>query len=333
MNNFSPRISFMLDPFKTNRTFLRGGFAIMFDRVTSFIGFQERLNSEWRTYNFVNPGTTDPAVLRARVASGGVNAAVQPVLVKNLMKTPENRQLSLGIGQQFTEALGVNVDYVRQDIRNLYWLNANWFGRSLTPACYAGLRRHHPVDDFGGPFNGLVTRDLQRPRPALQHGVYLGFYESVRRQPRAGLPQPVVVRQRPPRGRARFVLSTISRLPWASGIDHHRWRRRARTGVRRTPVNDNNARSTTSNGRTQRPPNDWKYWYRTVDLRLQRALLTRGTQKLTVMAEVFNVFNTENISAYGGQQYQANGAAVATFGQSTAAFAARQAQLGFRVDF
>ena len=59
LNNFSPRISFSVDPFNTNRTFLRGGYAIIFDRVTSFIGFQERLNSEWRTYNFVNPGTTD----------------------------------------------------------------------------------------------------------------------------------------------------------------------------------------------------------------------------------------------------------------------------------
>ncbi|MFL5605952.1 MAG: carboxypeptidase regulatory-like domain-containing protein, partial [Gemmatimonadaceae bacterium] len=45
LNNFSPRISFSWDPFTTNKTFVRGGFGIIYDRVTSFIGFQERKNS------------------------------------------------------------------------------------------------------------------------------------------------------------------------------------------------------------------------------------------------------------------------------------------------
>lgn len=344
MNNVSPRVSFLLDPFKTNRTFLRGGFAIMFDRVTSFIGFQERLNSEWRTYNFVNPGTTDPAVLRARVAQGGVNAAAQPVLVKNLMKTPENRQFSIGVGHQFNESFGLNVDYVRQDIKNLYVrLNPNWFSRSqnrrvLTPA-YGDIILW---DDFGtAKFNGMVTQATwNRSGQRFNLAYTLGFYESDFDGNLAPIfPNRSSYEMQPTTGdeRHRFVLSTINRLPLAIQFSS------VATFASPRPygvfdgrqVNDNNVTfdDFPDGKRTQRPSNDWENWYKTVDIRLQRALLTRGTQKLTLMAEVFNLFNSENISAFGGQQFQANGQAVTTFGQSTGAFAARQAQLGFRLDF
>jgi hypothetical protein len=84
--------------------------------------------------------------------------------------------------------------------------------------------------------------------------------------------------------------------------------------------------------RVMRPEGSWENWYKTVDLRLQRALIQRGTQKITLMAEVFNVFNSENILSYGGQKF--NGTTpITTFGQSTGAFAARQAQVGLKVDF
>ncbi|MBC7895322.1 MAG: TonB-dependent receptor [Cytophagaceae bacterium] len=344
MNNVSPRVSFLLDPFKTNRTFLRGGFAIMFDRVTSFIGFQERLNSEWRTYNFVNPGTTDPAVLRARVAQGGVNAAAQPILAKNLLKTPENRQVSIGIGHQFNESFGLNVDYVRQDIKNLYVrLNPNWFSRSLnrrvlTPA-YGDIILW---DDFGtAKFNGMVTQGTwNRSGQRFNLAYTLGFYESDFDGNLAPVfPNRSSYDMQPTTGdeRHRFVMSTINRLPLGiqfSSVSSFASPRPYGVFDGRQ-VNDNNVTfdDFPNNQRTLRPSNDWENWYKTVDIRLQRALITRGTQKLTLMAEVFNLFNSENISAFGGQQYQANGAAVTTFGQSTGAFAARQAQLGFRVDF
>jgi hypothetical protein len=182
LNNFSPRISFSWDPNRKNQTFLRGGYAILFDRVTSFIGFQERLNSTWRSYTFANPGTTDPNVLRQRVAAGGATAPLSPVMVKNLMQTPENRQFSLGVGHQLTDAFGINVDYVRQDIRNLYVrLNANWFNRTtnarvLSPA-YGDIILW---DDFGkAKFDGLVTQaTYSKNGQRLNLAYTLGWYKS-----------------------------------------------------------------------------------------------------------------------------------------------------------
>src|SRR6185503_14895541 len=133
------RVSFSWDPFKTNRTFVRGGYGIIFDRVTSFMGFNERLSASWRNYSFTNPGTTDANVLRQRVISGGVSLTPAPTLVKHRMETPENRQWSVGIGHQFTDEFGVNVDYVNQRMTHLYvrW-NPNYFNtvtraRTLTP--------------------------------------------------------------------------------------------------------------------------------------------------------------------------------------------------------
>lgn len=345
LNNFSPRISFSWDPNRKNQTFLRGGFAILFDRVTSFIGFQERLNSTWRSYTFANPGTTDPNVLRQRVAAGGATAPLSPVMVKNLMRTPENRQISLGIGHQVTDAFGVNVDYVRQDIRNLYVrLNANWFdarptvrARVLSPA-YGDIILW---DDFGkAKFDGLVTQaTYSKNGQRLNLAYTLGWYKSEFDGNLAAVfPNRSSYQMQYTTGdeRHRFVLSSINRLPLGVQLSAITTVASPRPFVGIIGRDENNNNVTFDdwpNGvRVQRPSNSWENWYKTMDIRLQRALIQRGSQKITAMAEVFNLFNSENISSYGGQQFQGTNP-IATFGQSTGAFAARQAQLGLKVEF
>ncbi len=345
LNNFSPRISFSWDPNKQNKTFVRGGFAILYDRVTSFIGFQERLNSTWRSYTFANPGTKDPAVLRQRVAAGGATAPLSPVLVKNLMRTPENWQYSLGVGHQFTDAFGVNVDYVNQNIKNLYVrLNANWFNaaanvraRVLSPA-YGDIILW---DDFGkAKFSGLVTQATYSKNGQRFNLAYtLGWYKSDFDGNLASIfPNRSSYQMQYTSGdeRHRFVLSTINKLPFgiqASTITQVA-SPRPYVAIDGKDLNLNNVTFDDFTGpdRVIRPEGSWKNWYKTVDLRLQRALIQRGSQKITVMAEVFNLFNSENISAFGGQQFQGT-TPITSFGQSTGAFAARQAQLGFKVDF
>jgi len=85
--------------------------------------------------------------------------------------------------------------------------------------------------------------------------------------------------------------------------------------------------------RTTRPSNAWKNWYRTVDLRLARPLYTRGGKKVSLSAEVFNVFNWSNNFTYGGTQFNATGQPVPSFGVVTGALSARQGQVGARVDW
>ena len=48
---------------------------------------------------------------------------------------------------------------------------------------------------------------------------------------------------------------------------------------------------------------------------------------------LFNVFNFNNNLSYGGTQFTAAGAQVASFGVPTAAYGARMGQVGMRFDF
>jgi hypothetical protein len=85
--------------------------------------------------------------------------------------------------------------------------------------------------------------------------------------------------------------------------------------------------------RTIAESNSWKNWYRTVDVRLARPLFSSGGRKLSLSFEVFNLFNTNNVSSFGNRQFNAAGSALTNYLLPNGAFAARQAQLGVRADF
>ena len=260
------------------------------------------------------------------------------------MNTPENRQWSLGIGHQFNDAFGLNVDYVRQNIRNLYVrLNPNYFDvdanrRALTTAFGDIIL----WDDFGkAKFSALMTQATWSRRDTRFNLAYtLGFYESEFDGNLAAVfPLRSSYEMQPTSGdeRHRAVLSTVTKAPlgfMVSGIV---------TVASPRPFAVTDGRDLNRNvvvfddfpggQRTQEPDGGWKDWYKTVDLRLARSLYSREGKKFTLIAEVFNVFNSDNILSYGGRQFDANGGAISSFGVASGAFAARQGQVGFRVDF
>ena len=344
LNNFSPRVSFSWDPTGSNRTFVRGGYAIMFDRVTSFIGFQERLNAGWRTYNFVNPGTTNVEELRARVQQG-VAVTPQLVLVKDLMQTPENRQWSLGVGHQLTSSIGVNVDWIRQDIRNLYVrTNPNYFDRTANRRSLTSAFGDIVLwDDFGrAQFQALMTQmTWARGQRRTNVAYTLSWNESEFDGNLANIfPLRSSYQMQTTAGdeRHRLVVSTIQPLPFkvlgSAIVSLASPRAYAVTDGR--DLNNNNVffDDFIDGERTRRPTaGAFPNWYRTIDLRLARPIYARGAQKYSLTFEMFNVFNWNNWSAFGAQARQANGNAIASFQQPTGAFAARQAQLGVRADF
>ncbi len=351
LGNFSPRISFSWDPTSENRTFIRGGFGIIYDRVTSFMGFQERKNSTWRVYNFTNPGTTDPAVLRAQVLAGKAGA-LAPILMKQDMQTPHSRQMSLGLGHQLTSEFGFNVDYVRQHMDNLYvQRNPNYLDKSVTPA----VRKLTPAygdivlwDDIGtSDYSAfLMSAVWQRNKTRVNLAYTLGWYQGD--FDLAGLPNyayPFLFNRQASTGdeRHRVVLSEVTPIPFGFTLSSVTTIASPRPYVTidGRDINLDNITGddylggtpTTSGIRTTRPSNDWANWYRTVDLRLARPLYTSGGAKVSLSAEVFNLFNWNNVLSFGGTQYTSAGAPVASFGVPTGSYQARQGQVGMRVEF
>jgi hypothetical protein len=352
LGNFSPRMSFSWDPTRENRTFVRGGFGIIYDRVTSFIGFQERKNSTWRTYNFTNPGTVDPAVLRARVIAGQ-SGSPAPILIKHDMKTPQNQQMSLGIGHQFTSEIGLNIDYVRQHLSNLYvQRNANYLDKSTVAA---GVRKVTTKygdivlwDDIGtADYSAfLVSGTWQHNRTRVNLAYTLGWYEGnfdTAALPNFALPFLFSTQRTTGDERHRLVLSEVSPIPFGFMLSTIATVASPRpfTSIDGRDINLDNITGddytggtpTSTGNRTARPSNDWANWYRTVDVRLSRPIYSWEGKKISFSAEIFNLFNWSSNLSYGSTQYTATGAAVATYGLPTGSYAARQMQVGMRMDW
>lgn len=345
LNNVSPRLSFSWDPEGLNRTFLRGGFGIVYDRVTSFIGFQERLSSTWRSYTFANPGTADPEVLRQRVLAGGGLAPLAPVLVKDRMNTPKNVQWSAGVGRQVTRDLGVNLDYVQQRMSDLYVrLNPNYFNtttraRALVPT-YGDITLW---DDFGhASFRGLIGQaTYQHNRSRANLAYTLGYYRADFDGNLANaFPFQSSYAMQPTSGdeRHRVVLSGLSPAPFGFNVSA------IATVASPRPIAVTDGRDLNADNvffddffggqyRTLRPSNAWRNWYRTVDLRVARPIATQGRAKISASLEVFNLFNSNNVASFNGRQYNAAGTPLANFLQASGAFAARQAQVGLRAEY
>jgi hypothetical protein len=67
-----------------------------------------------------------------------------------------------------------------------------------------------------------------------------------------------------------------------------------------------------------------------VDLRVTKEIRFVGTAKVSLMAEVFNLFNHRNYTGYFNQLNPTNAATTARFGLPSAASVPRQGQLAFR---
>lgn len=349
LNNISPRLSFSWDVFDNNRTFVRGGLGVIFDRVPSFIGFQERLAAAWRTYTF-QTSSTNVDSLRQVVAGGAVKSTPNLVLVKNRMNTPENHQYSLGVGQQITDALALNVDYIHQNVRHLYArLNLNYLDKSTTPATRHLTSQYGDIivwDDFAtARFDALVTSlAYQKPSVTATLSYTLGFYKADYDAVTApAFPFRSSYNLQPTAGdeRHRFVLSEVAHIPWGitlSSITTVASPRRITATLGRDVNLDNSLEDDfLPNGnpagmRTIQPSNSWRNWYRNVDVRLEKGLFSTGSVNYKVSAEVFNLLNTYNVAGYNGRMLDQAGNPLASFGQPNSAFGARRAQVGLRLD-
>lgn len=344
LNNIGPRVAFSWDVFDNQRTFLRGGAGIMYDRITTFMAFFEKQSAGWRTYEFTNPGTTDPEDLRQQVVSGGGSSTPNFNLLKTDMKTPENRQFSVGLGHRVTERVALNVDYIHQAARNLYvqitpnWFNTQTGARNLTDS-YGTITLY---DDVGrAKFDALIAAlTYDRPWLRLNAAYTLGWYQSQFEGLGGYIDRTFLVMQPTTADeRWRLVLSGIGDVPLGirlSGVAIFAAPRPYVATVGQDLNFDSNFGDDFvggTGGRIVRPAASWENMYRTVDVRLAKGVSVGGGRKITASLEAFNMFNWDNYSGFSGRQNDAAGNPITNFGTFNGVFAPRQAQLGLRYEF
>jgi hypothetical protein len=324
----------------------------MYGRVPSTYPFAEKQASTWRSYTFTfnnttNLPTNDPEVLRQRAIGGGVASTPNLSLVSREIRTPETNMMSIGIGHQLRSDLAVNLDYVDQRSKNLY------VNMAVNPQFPGSPRRLTSRfgnitlwDDFGeATFQALTAgvtldRSVNDNQPLRASLAYtLGFYKSTFENFGAWVDQSYFNMQ-PSSGdeRHRLVLSGMTPLPFGfelSGVAIAASPSRF-VAIEGADINRNgltNDDFINADERAVRPDGGWDVWYRTVDLRLAKLLPIPGGDA-TLSVEIFNLFNTNNWSGYGGTRTNITGTTpLATYRQPTGAYAPRQLQVGVRYKF
>lgn len=336
LDNVAPRLAVSWDVSRTGRTFVRGGYGVMYDRVAIQGAEDESIGVGWRTYTFTNPGTTDPAELRRRIAAGGVNPIPQNVILfKDRMETPANRQWSVGIGHLVSDRLSVNLDYVDQRLTDTYVTVQANLAHPVT--------RQRPIttrygditlwDDFGDArYRALLASATYDRRPARVTVAYtVGWAESEFAEfSTSNYPDAAAYTMQRGEGdeRHRVAVSGFTALPLGLEFSGLAILASPRPFLAFAGSDVNQNRSDLDdwpNGVRTHRRTGWDHWYRTIDLRLARTIVV-PQGRLTVTAEAFNVFNWANHADYEGN-------ATLAYGEPVADYARRQAQLGVRYQF
>lgn len=349
LDNVSPRFSFSWNVADNGRTFVRGGFGIIYDRHFGFIGFSERRHASWRTYAFINPGTADVDVLRQRVLSGAVATPPSFEVLSLDMEAPANRQWSVGLGQQITPALSLNIDFIHQDIRNLPALvNLNWLDQSQSQARRVFSPNYGEIrvwDDFARARNRALLAQLSyqpntvsRLTLAYTLGDAKADWDVANQSVPAGAAGQFYTMQRTSGDeRHRAVLSGVVSLPFdfmLSTITTLASPRPYKAQVGQDlNANDFFEDDWIDGKRYVEPANRWRNWYRVIDLRFAKTFHFAGAKRGEIMADAYNLLNTENYASYYNQQTDRSGQANPSFGHPNDIFATRELQIGARVHF
>ena len=349
LDNLSPRISFSWDVGGNKRAFVRGGFAIMYDRSPGFSIGGEARSATWRSYTFANPGTIDAGELKRRVIAGG-GTAVPPILnlVPEDLDVPQNRQWSLGLGARVSSKLALNFDYVDQEMTNLFGsVNLNWLDVSIKPSrrvLSSSYGNIIALGDFArAKYRALLTRVSYQPsadlRLNLSHTLASARADwdlENAQVPDATASEFYVMQRISADERHRFVFSGTWALPLGVGvstISTFASPRPYKTFVGQDLNNNNFQDDDWIDGSRYRvPENAWNNWYRVVDLRLTKAFRFGQRRNISVTVDAFNVFNTENYSSYFGIQRSATGELRSDFGSPSGTFATRQFQIGTKLE-
>lgn len=347
--NIAPRLSFNYDLFGTGKTILRGGYGITYDRTAYAFAYFERRDASWRTYQFTfgatNPATLDPAELRRRVSTGSVSAAPAINVMNQQMRTPRVAQLSLGIGQQLTDEIGLNIDYVNSHGTNLYTpINVNYVNTAVTPSARVLTPKYGDINLWGSiagarnhAFLSTLAYNTPTMRWQLSYTLSWAFSQSDAITTARTSLALLAMQRSATDERHRVVVSGTYLLPWDFKV--------SAVATISSPLaftvidgRDLNKNNTTGddwiNGvRTQfKPYNEVRWWYKMVDLRASKSFEIANT-KVEFMVDAFNVFNWFNASGFNGTMNDQAGNKLTNFGLANGTYAPRQVQAGLRVTY
>ncbi|HEX9105870.1 MAG TPA: carboxypeptidase regulatory-like domain-containing protein [Longimicrobiales bacterium] len=341
--DLAPRGSFSWDVFGDGRTYLRGGAGIMYDRTATFMAFNEKVSAGWRVYDFNNPGTKDPNALRQQVISGQGTSVPSFTALRTDMKTPRNIEMSIGVGQQLGAGVGLNIDYIHQNARNLYvsmspnWLNTATGHRNLTDR-YGTITLY---DDFGrARFDAVASNLTWTHGASLLNVAYTLSWMKSQFEGLGGYNDQSFFIMQPTTGdeRHRVVISGLTKLPYDfrfSAIGTFATPRPYVATLGQDLNHDNSFTDDFLNGvgaRVVRPATTWANMYRTVDFRLAKDV-TFGGRSISVSGELFNAFNWNNYSGFFSREKDAAGNLIANYGSPSGVYAPRQGQVGIRYEF
>ena len=307
----------------------------MFDRVPIFGAFAEKLGWAWRVYSIPKPGTTDPDSLRRLVRTMG-RSVPDLTLLPDRMETPSTRQWSIGLSHRLSDRATLSADYLDQHMRNLPVTvlanarNGVTLRRPLTSA-YGDIR-------LWGSFGDAAYRALlasfrfdagaTRLSAAYTHGLAQSEFGTLSTSDFADSSLYMMQRSDGDE-RHRVVLSGSMNVPFRVQL--------AGIAVAASPrpffvtvgsdVNQNGTRTDDwPNGNRTWRRQGWKYWYRTIDLRVAKTV-TLSHGDMVVSLDAFNVANWANFSEYQSTQNELG------FAEPTGAYGGRQGQLGVRHHF
>jgi hypothetical protein len=285
-----------------------------------------------------NPGTTDPAELRARfLSAGGIAAAHNIVLLPDRLETPLNRLWSVGATRRLPANLTLDLDYTSKHTSNIpVTVRVNLVdatGQRPLTSKYAGITLW---GDFGdATFRALLaTLRYEGSRMRGSASYSLGWARSeFRALSTSDLPDSSAYRMQRSEGdeRHRLVVVGAARLPFGLQLSTIGVAASPRPFlVTADPTGDSNqnlaADDDAPDGTRTHRPRGWEHWYRTIDVRLARSA-TIGGGHLMVTAEGFNVLNTGNHADYRSTF------GASDFGAPIVDYARRQVQLGVRYSF
>lgn len=356
-NNFGPRVGFAYDLTGNGASVIRGGYGLYYDNIRTLQNQYEWLNMQRYDVRISNPSYPDPFL--GRSPTEFISTAPPNIQVlSNDFVNPYSQQLNLGYSRQLTSDLAVHADGVyTRVLRDRKTRNINLadpltrqrpypqFGRvdleeSISKSEYRGLyvrldkrfsRRHQFLMSYS-----LVTSEDNAPAGRFTEQSDLGrdFGPANAERRHALVASGAVLL--PFDIQVGAVLTLRSSLPFSAtaGRDVNgdgfvtdfvpgTTRNQGHRNLNLATVNAWRAASglpAVSEGDID------SLRFRSFDLRASKRIELAASRKVELVAQLFNVFNSVNLSSSGFQQ----NAVATTFGKASRAAAGRQAELAVR---